>query len=216
MWLLNNDIDMPPSTLALLLETLERRPDWGAVAPVAIDPAPPFRVLGAGMMVGRTRARVPRLFSGESQVSLPAEQYVVKAVEGAAPLIRLTAIDAVGGLDNSCWMHWEDPDWWIRARAAGWRIGVDPPARVSHLASPRTLNEQRTELMISNRVRFAGKIGTLTTQRLLFRAYFILGWLPLCTFVPVMPHSGVRSGARMSGRLLLRALRRTAWEEGLD
>ena len=212
VWLLNNDIDMPPDTLTPLLDTLERRAGWAAVAPVTVDPRPPFRILGAGVTIDRVRARVRHLFAGQPQASLPAEPYVVEGIEGAALLVRLAAIDTVGELDETYWMYWEDTDWSVRARSAGWRVGVDPRSRVAHLVSQSTSNEQRTELMVANRIRFADKMGT-PVQRLLFRIYFILGWLPLYTIARLIPRFGVRAGARMSGRLLLRALRLGSTDE---
>ena len=214
VWLLNNDIDMAPLTLASLVETLERRTEWAAVAPATIDPHPPFGVLGAGMTVGRTRARVRHLFSGQAQASLPAVPYVVEGVEGAAPLLRMAAIDAVGELDERYGMYWEDTDWSVRSRTAGWCLGVDPRARVSHLVAQSTPSERRAELMIANRVKLADKFGT-RRQRLLFRAYFLLGWLPLYTVARLVPRYGVRAGARMSGRLLRLALRWTTLDEPL-
>ncbi len=214
VWLLNNDIEMQPATLQRMLETIEERPGWAAVAPVTIDPRPPHLVLGAGVTIGRTRARVRHLLGGRPQTDLPREPYAVEAIEGAAPLVRLSAIDAVGELDEGYRMYWEDTDWSVRARAAGWQVGVEPRALVSHLVSQSTSGEQRTELMIANRVRFADRTGS-TTQRLLFRVYFVLGWLPLYTAARLLPRFGLRSGTRMAFRLLARAVRQPAADEQL-
>ena len=215
VWLLNNDIEMPPATLQRLLDTLEEHPVWAAAAPVTIDPRPPHLVLGAGVAISPSRARVRHLLNGRPQADLPGEPYAVEAIEGAAPLVRLSAIDAIGELDEGYRMYWEDTDWSVRARAAGWQVGVEPRAVVSHLVSQSTSGEQRTELMIANRVRFADRTGS-KGQRLLFRVYFVLGWLPLYTAARLLPRFGLRSGARMAFRLLARALRRPATDEPLD
>lgn len=209
VWLLNNDIDMPASTLAPLVKTLERQARWAAVAPVTIDPESPHRVLGAGMVVGRTRARVRHLYTGSLQRLLPAEPYAVDGIEGAAPLLRLAAVDVIGELDEGYGMYWEDTDWSVRARDAGWEVGIDPRARVSHLVGQSTSSERRTELLIWNRIRFADLTGT-PVQRLVFRLYFVLGWLPLYTATRLVPRFGLRTGARMAARLLSRALRWTS------
>lgn len=200
VWLLNNDIEMPPATLAYLVESLLSRTDWAAVAPATVDPLPPFGVLGAGMSIERTRARIRHRFSGEPQASLPARPFDVDGVEGAAPLVRISAIAAIGELDEDYGMYWEDADWSVRARTAGWSLGVDPRARVSHLVAQSSPSERRAELMIANRVRFVDKLGS-RRQRLVFRAYFLLGWLPLYTLARLLPRYGVRSGGRISARL---------------
>ena len=78
-----------------------------------------------------------------------------------------------------------------------------------HLGSQSTSDDQRTELMIANRVRFADRTGT-PTQRLLFRLYFVLGWLPAYTLARLVPRFGVRVGAGIAFRMFVLATRRPA------
>jgi len=53
-------------------------------------------------------------------------------LSGACMFVRRTAVDAVGGLDNHFFMYWEDADWCIRLKNAGWDIIYFPAAFVVH------------------------------------------------------------------------------------
>ncbi len=53
----------------------------------------------------------------------------------AAVMIRRDVLDQVGLLDEGYFMYYEDVDFCLRARAAGWQIRHEPRARVVHLHS---------------------------------------------------------------------------------
>lgn len=57
----------------------------------------------------------------------------VDAVSGACMLVRREALQKVGLLDASFFLHCEDFDWCIRFRAAGWRVVVVNDAFAIHL-----------------------------------------------------------------------------------
>ncbi len=56
----------------------------------------------------------------------------VDSVVGACMLIRLSAIDQVGLLDEAFFMYGEDLDWAYRMKAAGWRVFYNPAAHALH------------------------------------------------------------------------------------
>ncbi len=53
-------------------------------------------------------------------------------VSGTCMLVRRTAFDAVGGFDEAYFMYVEDVDLCWRLWRAGWRVGYEPSARVTH------------------------------------------------------------------------------------
>jgi hypothetical protein len=53
-------------------------------------------------------------------------------VTGALFIVRRAAIKAVGLLDESYFLYWEDLDWCYRMRQAGWRVYHVPGARAIH------------------------------------------------------------------------------------
>ena len=78
--------------------------------------------------------RYPKLFSDfllhtEPVPEIPIE---VEAVSGACMMVRRDALEDVGPLDESYFMHCEDLDWAMRFRQKGWKILFVPSAKVVH------------------------------------------------------------------------------------
>ena len=63
---------------------------------------------------------------------LPAEPVEVEAISGAFMMLRRSAIDEVGGLDENYFLHCEDLDWCKRFNLAGWKIYFVPDVKVVH------------------------------------------------------------------------------------
>ena len=54
-------------------------------------------------------------------------------VAGASMIVRREVFDAVGLLDEHYFMYFEEVDFCLRARKAGWTCWYVPEARVVHL-----------------------------------------------------------------------------------
>jgi GT2 family glycosyltransferase len=48
-------------------------------------------------------------------------------------MIRRTAFEAVGGMDEQFFLYWEDADLCLRLRRAGWSTVYNPSAGITHL-----------------------------------------------------------------------------------
>src|SRR5438477_60748 len=83
-----------------------------------------LRSLDAAMRAGEASA-VPLDWDHASARS-------VDWVSGAAMLVRRTAIDAVGRMDEAFFMFNEDVDWCRRMNEAGWSVDYVPAASVVH------------------------------------------------------------------------------------
>ena len=70
-----------------------------------------------------------RLEFGKIDISRPRE---VESLTGACLLVRKSAMDQVGLLDERFFMFYEDVEWCHRIRAAGWKIYFVPESRVIH------------------------------------------------------------------------------------
>jgi GT2 family glycosyltransferase len=76
---------------------------------------------------------------------------------GAALLMRRSALDAIGGFDETFFMYAEDLEWCWRARTRGWTIHFEPKAVVRHIGNAsgsQTYAETRTRTHIGNSYRF--------------------------------------------------------------
>ncbi len=69
---------------------------------------------------------------GEPASALPDHPHEVAFASGAALVIRRQAWEAVGGFEDSYFLYGEDLDLGLRLWLAGYRVGIEPRARVTH------------------------------------------------------------------------------------
>ncbi len=72
-------------------------------------------------------------------------------VTGACLLVRRAVVESVGALDPGIFMFYEDVEWCLRIRGAGWRIFFHPEYRVVHLGGRSTRKNLEEMLVISQR-----------------------------------------------------------------
>jgi len=147
--LINPDAYLLPQALRNMQDRLMQRPDVGAVSPQAfwdqnqefyIPPAHDPRIFllqpelarcGAGSYVNRLFSRLWLLYSLRVWRSTQAVQ--VRNLCGGHALLRRIAVDQAGGLfDPRFFLYFEDCDLFVRMRQAGYKLLIDPRARVVH------------------------------------------------------------------------------------
>jgi GT2 family glycosyltransferase/glycosyltransferase involved in cell wall biosynthesis len=133
--LLNNDAILEAGALRALADALE---DAGVAAagPVVVRTGDGLvESRGAEMDLDRGRFR---LLGHEEQASARHGRVEASILSGVALMVSLAAFDRVGALDESYFHSFEDVDWCVRARDAGFRIVLVLGARVRH-AGAQTL-----------------------------------------------------------------------------
>jgi GT2 family glycosyltransferase len=142
---LNPDVILSPSALPRLLQFMASHPEAGVAGPRLLDPD--GSVQGSARrdpsawtaLFGRS-APLTRLFPNNpvSQRELPALSVENNAplqvdwLSGACLLVRRTAWEQVGLLDERFFLFWEDADWCLRFRQAGWGVYYVPVACGTH------------------------------------------------------------------------------------
>ncbi len=129
--LLNNDTLLEPDVVAALAAEMERHDDVGLVTAKIFYAAEPRRIwtTGANLNVfldlkGGGRDEIDR-----GQWDSPRD---IDFAPFCAMLIRREVFESVGLLDEAFFLYYEDMDYCLRARAAGWRLRYCPAARVLH------------------------------------------------------------------------------------
>lgn len=137
--LLNNDVEVPADWLSPLVAVLEENADVAAVQPKLLQHGDRSRFEYAGASggfldaVGYPFAR-GRVFSAlEKDIGQYDDARDVSWATGACLLLRRSAFDAAGGLDERFEMHMEEIDLCWRLWRSGWRIRVEPKSTVFHL-----------------------------------------------------------------------------------
>jgi hypothetical protein len=175
--LLNTDVLVEPTTVYRLAEFLDRNPDVGVAGPCLRLPdgqldlacrrlfPTPERSLWRLTGLAKRFPKSPR-FAGYNLTYLDEDLLTeVDAVTAAAMLVRLTAIDQAGLLDERFFMYGEDLDWCFRIKAAGWRVYYVPEARATHLKSAtakrqsyRMIYEFYRAMLIFHRKHYAPRL----------------------------------------------------------
>jgi GT2 family glycosyltransferase len=142
---LNPDAVLQRDTIRIAMEALEADPAAaltgcmllnrdGTEQPGARRYLPtPWRALVRVLKLYRLAKLHPR-FHGflMNKEPVPREPIEVEATSGAFMLVRRSAIDQVGPLDEGYFMHCEDLDWCVRFRRAGWKVLFVPAAKAFH------------------------------------------------------------------------------------
>jgi GT2 family glycosyltransferase len=158
VWLVNPDIVVAPDTLAVLVETAERHSDAGAVGCRILNDQRPPRILFNGGVVDAARGgAVSHRDHGAEDGNVPDELLEVDYVTGACLLVRRSVLRRVGPMPEEYFLYFEETDWCMRIRAAGWRLLVAPGTRVWHFkrSTGKLLEPYYIYYMIRNRVHFS-------------------------------------------------------------
>lgn len=137
--LLNNDVEVPPDWLHPLVDAAREDPDVAAVQPKMLQYDDRDRFEYAGAAGGfLDRAGYPftrgRLFDTlERDRGQYEDRRDVFWATGAALLLRQSALDEVGPLDERFEMHMEEIDLCWRLWRHGYRVQVAPQSTVYHI-----------------------------------------------------------------------------------
>lgn len=134
--LLNPDCLIEPDSIEKMLVAMAARPDAGMAGCLIRNPDGSEQA-GCRRLTP-TPGRMLKSLLGRGEInltarSLPAVPESVEAISGAFMLVRRTALEQVGMLDEGYFMHCEDLDWCLRFRQAGWPILFVPTVSVTHV-----------------------------------------------------------------------------------
>jgi N-acetylglucosaminyl-diphospho-decaprenol L-rhamnosyltransferase len=163
--LLNPDAAIEPGDVELLADVLDAEPRTALVAP---------KLLESDGSVAPSQRRFPRLRSAWGQALLlhrvvPALDELVRDpraydiagtpewVSGACMLVRRTALEALGGLDEDFFLYCEDTDLCRRLRLAGGDVRYEPRSCAQHVGGVSGSRSALRPVLASSRARYARK-----------------------------------------------------------
>lgn len=139
--ILNSDAELRPGCIATLLAAADgAAPDIGILSPRIVDAAGHqevslFRFAGplSEVIRGAATGPVTRILNRwDVPLFPPVAPEAVGWASFAAVVLRGRMLDQVGPLDEGYFMYFEDMDYCLRARRAGWHILPVPDAVVMH------------------------------------------------------------------------------------
>lgn len=142
--LLNPDTVVPPGALIAMLAFMDCHQDAGAAGPKLVRPngsldlacrrsfpSPEvslYRMLGLSKLFPKNR----RFARYNLTYLSPDDVYEVDSVVGAFMLVRSSALQQVGLLDENFFMYGEDLDWAYRIKERGWKVLYNGHVEVIH------------------------------------------------------------------------------------
>lgn len=136
VFLLNNDTTIAPDAIGRCVEAAERRVDAGAVSPLIYFAQPSNLIWYGGAAFDARRAHSGRMLGyREFECDRFLATRETDRVTGAAVLLPRRTLEQVGLLDPALFFLYEDVDWSLRARRAGYRLYIVPEAKVWHRVS---------------------------------------------------------------------------------
>lgn len=159
--LLNNDTEVAPDCLALLVAAAEREPQVGVVGPTIYYYAAPEVIWSAGGRIDWRRGTSLMDGTGERDAGQYPAVRAVDFVTGCALLVKRAALAQAGLLDERFFMYYEETEWAVRVRRAGFTILHVPQARLWHKIplDARFDKEYLAYYMTRNRLLFLRAAG---------------------------------------------------------
>jgi GT2 family glycosyltransferase len=131
--LLNNDTEVEPSMVRLLVEAAQSKQDAGILSPLEFFRDRPEVVASAGRHCDLRRAyQGPPIYMGEHDGGQFTGIEEIDVSSGTAMLVPAAVVREVGTLDDRLFLYIEDVDWALRIKEAGYRIYVCLDARLRH------------------------------------------------------------------------------------
>ncbi len=177
--IVNSDVITPPQTLARLEEALASNPALGIVGPLVCSRTEPTRVASGGIAFSRASGRMRHLDANREMSALaPPPVIDVDGVSGCLMLVRRAVFEQVGLFAGDYFFSFEDLDFCLRARAAGFRSACVTGALAYHEGgltigrrSPR-----RVYFATRNHLALAARLGDESLPRSLARTAAILSF----------------------------------------
>jgi len=144
--LLNPDTVVRPGAVRALIDFMEANPKVGIAGSGLENPdgspqrsAFRFPSMASELENGLRLGIVSRLLR-HALVAPPVEDrpHETGWVSGASMIVRRAVFDAIGPMDDAYFLYYEETDFCLRAKRAGWPCWYAPSSRVMHLAGQST------------------------------------------------------------------------------
>lgn len=185
IFLINNDTFIEKDGFLALIERLESRTEIGAVSPKIRFAFPPRNIQFAGFTpLSYVTLRNESIGFGcpdNGQFDTP---HPSPYLHGAAMILKREAIEKAGWMSECYFLYYEEMDWCVALRRAGYELWYEPQCTIFHKESQSTGQSSplRTFYMTRNRMLFAQRNLT-GIERILSIIYQLAVVVPKNTFV---------------------------------
>ena len=130
---LDDDAEVTPSYFSSIADSFAAHPEAGIIGGKALTGVDSGVIMSAGIAVNLYTGHVGDIGTGEKDAGQYDEPRDVEACGGFALAVRSEVFERLGGLDERFNPYgWEEVDFCLRARKAGYRIRYEPRAVLCH------------------------------------------------------------------------------------
>ncbi len=152
VFVLNEDTILDPNCLARLVEIGENDPHIGVVGPMVYHHDEPDVIQSAGGQLGAYWQNI-HIAHNEKDVGQYPQPRPVDWISGCAIMVRRSAIEQLGMLDDRFFYYWEETEWCLRISRGGWRVMHAPDAKLWHKGVQRDYRPKPTVTYYNTRNR---------------------------------------------------------------
>lgn len=149
VFILNNDAIIEKSTISSLIRAYNEKPSSGIVSPLIMDPIS-GNVWFAGGLIDWTRMKAYH----RHDVGATISSYLTEYVSGCAMLINKDVFKKIGLFDERYFLYYEDVDFSLRAKKAGYLPIISPLAKIKHFENSNNSDEKTYWLVLSALIFF--------------------------------------------------------------
>lgn len=135
IYLINNDTLLAPDCISELVRDAESADDIGAVVPKIYYAAEPNQIWSLGATENPLNLETCRLGLNEIDEGQWSESRDIDDAPFCAVLFKKHVLEEVGLPDERFYFYYEDTDWCLRSRRAGYRLRLAPAAQMWHKVS---------------------------------------------------------------------------------
>jgi len=137
--LLNNDTYIKDNSFEFMIQKLESNPDIGGVSPKIKFAFSPDTIQFAGFTtLSEITLRNKGIGYGEKDKGQHNKSYEIPYLHGAAMMIKREAIKKAGLMPDIYFLYYEELDWSVRIKNAGYKLFYEPRCIVFHKESQST------------------------------------------------------------------------------
>ena len=169
--LLNNDTVVDRDFLNELVKFAHNNVQIRIVGPKVYDYEQPYRLFNAGGKVNFYTGNTPFVGEGKFNGGRLDKIEEVDFVVGCALLINEETIRRIGLLSEKYFAYYEETEWCIKAKKAGFKVVYVPKAKIWHKSPKTKTNELERYYLTRNRFLFM-KRNSRSLQFIVFNVFF--------------------------------------------
>lgn len=132
LWLLDNDVLVPPESLDMLVRVLESHPDAAVCGSKILDQQNPEDLIEIGAYIDYRRGDILQNRGTPQQQRGTNSIEEVDYVAACSLLVRTSAVKNVGLWHEDFFIYWDDMEWGVRFKTFGYKVLATHDSVVFH------------------------------------------------------------------------------------